>query len=304
MFRNLKTLLVTNNRRIMSTTSGQKRLADKVAIVTASTDGIGLAIATRLAEDGARVVVSSRKEANVEKTVRSLRAKGLQVTGVVCHVGNREHRQRLLQTTLREFGQVDVLVSNAAVNPAFGAFLDVSHDNHVIPSNAFSLSDFGRGVRKSKKSPKPRPHTHCCVQILSVNVTSAFLLTKEIVPEMRAYGSIVYISSIGAYQPFPLIGAYSVSKTALLGLTKAVANQCAALSIRANCICPGIIRTKFSDALTGSEAAMEEIERVVPMQRIGAPEDIAGIVAFLASDDSRYLTGESIVVAGGHYSRL
>ncbi|CAG2102556.1 unnamed protein product [Medioppia subpectinata] len=272
MFRNLKTLLVTNNRRIMSTTSGQKRLADKVAIVTASTDGIGLAIATRLAEDGARVVVSSRKEANVEKTVRSLRAKGLQVTGVVCHVGNKEHRQRLLQTTLREFGQVDVLVSNAAVNPAFGAFLDTSEEEFE--------------------------------KILSVNVTSAFLLTKEIVPEMRAHGSIVYISSIGAYQPFPLIGAYSVSKTALLGLTKAVANQCAALSIRANCICPGIIRTKFSDALTGSEAAMEEIERVVPMQRIGAPEDIAGIVAFLASDDSRYLTGESIVVAGGHYSRL
>jgi len=101
-----------------------------------------------------------------------------------------------------------------------------------------------------------------------------------------------------------LIGAYSVSKTALLGLTKAVAIQCASNNIRANCICPGIIETKFSQPLWSNEAAREEMNRLIPLQRIGKPDEIAGIVSFLSSDDSSYLTGESIAVAGGYFSRL
>lgn len=117
-------------------------------------------------------------------------------------------------------------------------------------------------------------------------------------------GSIVYVSSIGGYQVLPAIGAYSISKTALLGLTKAIASECAGNNIRVNCVCPGVIETKFSQALTDNEGIKEEMLKQIPLHRIGKPEEIAGLVSFLCSDDSSYLTGESIAVAGGFFSRL
>ncbi|RWS02030.1 Dehydrogenase/reductase SDR family member 4-like protein, partial [Dinothrombium tinctorium] len=142
--------------------------------------------------------------------------------------------------------------------------------------------------------------------IFDINLKSAFLLTKLIVPQMekRGGGSIVYISSILGYQPQQLIGAYSVSKTALLGLAKALAVECAPMKIRVNCVCPGIIQTQFSRPLWENEAPLEMIKQVMPMRRIGQPEEIAPLVSFLSSDDANYLTGESIPVAGGFYSRL
>ncbi|XP_047651332.1 dehydrogenase/reductase SDR family member 4 isoform X2 [Phacochoerus africanus] len=152
----------------------RKPLENKVALVTASTDGIGLAIARRLAQDGAHVVVSSRKQQNVDRTVATLQGEGLSVTGTVCHVGKAEDRERLVATAVNLHGGVDILVSNAAVNPFFGSMLDATEE----------VWD----------------------KILDINVKATVLMTKAVVPEMekRGGGSVLIVSSIGAYRPFPL----------------------------------------------------------------------------------------------------
>lgn len=209
--------------------SAKARFEGKVAIVTASTEGIGFGIAQRLARDGCKVMISSRKQANVEKALGLLKADNLDVAGVTCHVGKAEDREKLLGETLTQFGGVDFLISNAAVNPTYGSILDVTEDQWS--------------------------------KIFDVNVKSSFLLAKQVVPEMskRKNGSIVFISSIGGLHPMPMIGAYSVSKTALLGLTKALSFECAPRGIRVNCIAPGVVRTKFASALTESEEISEMV---------------------------------------------
>lgn len=261
-------------RASMSTASSAKKLAGKVAIVTASTEGIGYAIAERLALDGAKVVVSSRKEDKVNQATSRLTAQGLDVIGAPCHVGKAEDRANLIKLVIEKLGGIDILVSNAGMNPVMAPVLDT-------PEAAWD-------------------------KIFDINVKSAFLLTKEIVPhlEKRGGGSIVYVSSIAAYQSFPLLGAYSVSKTALLGLTRAVAEQVAPLNIRVNCIAPGIIKTKFSEALWKEPAIEGAILPQVPQKRLGTPEDCAGVVSFLVSDDARYITGENVPVAGGFFCKL
>uniref|UniRef100_A0A224YMZ1 Dehydrogenase/reductase SDR family member 4 n=1 Tax=Rhipicephalus zambeziensis TaxID=60191 RepID=A0A224YMZ1_9ACAR len=261
-------------RASMSTASSAKKLAGKVAIVTASTEGIGYAIAERLAQDGAKVVVSSRKEDKVNQATSRLTAQGLDVIGAPCHVGKAEDRAKLIKLVIDKLGGIDILVSNAGMNPVMAPVLDT-------PEAAWD-------------------------KIFDINVKSAFLLTKEIVPhlEKRGGGSIVYVSSIAAYQSFPLLGAYSVSKTALLGLTRAVAEQVAPLNIRVNCIAPGIIKTKFSEALWKEPSIEAAILPQVPQKRLGTPEDCAGVVSFLVSDDARYITGENVPVAGGFFCKL
>uniref|UniRef100_A0AAA9SQY3 Dehydrogenase/reductase 4 n=1 Tax=Bos taurus TaxID=9913 RepID=A0AAA9SQY3_BOVIN len=215
-------------------------LENKVALVTASTDGIGFAIARRLAQDGAHVVVSSRKQQNVDRAVATLKGEGLSVTGTVCHVGKAEDRERLVAT------------------------------------------------------------------ILDVNVKATALLTKAVVPEMakRGGGSIVIVSSIAAYSPFPSLGPYNVSKTALLGLTKNLALELAESNVRVNCLAPGLIRTSFSRVLWEDPARQESIKATFQIKRIGKPEECAGIVSFLCSEDASYITGETVVVAGGSLSHL
>ncbi|XP_066967266.1 dehydrogenase/reductase SDR family member 4 [Macrobrachium rosenbergii] len=263
--------------RMMATSSPlqqSKKLAGKVAIVTASTDGIGYAIAERLGVDGAHVVISSRKQGNVERAVRSLESKGCSVLGFPCHVAKDEDRANLIAKTVEKFGGIDILVSNAAVNPTVGGVLD-------CPPGVWD-------------------------KIFEVNVKNALQLSQLVVPEMqkRNGGAIVYVSSIAGFQPMPLLGAYSVSKTALLGLTKAVAQQVASDNIRVNCLAPGIVQTKFSSALTENDAVHEKILEQIPLGRVAQPHEMAGIISFLVSDDASYVTGESFVVAGGMTSRL
>ncbi|XP_065190176.1 dehydrogenase/reductase SDR family member 4-like [Sycon ciliatum] len=257
-----------------STSAMPRRLTGKVAIVTASTDGIGLAIARRLAQEGARVAISSRKEANVTRTVDTLRSEGLDVLGVPCHVGKDEQRKQLLDTTLSTWGQIDILVSNAAVNPVFGPTLEACD-----------------GAAWDK--------------IFDINVKCAFLLAKEAYPHMRqqSTGRIIFVSSIAAFTPLPGLGPYSVSKTALLGLAKVLARELGDDNITVNCLAPGIVDTRFSSALTKSDAGSKITEQT-SLGRVAVPEDMAGTVAFLASDDARYITGETIVNAGGMTSHL
>ncbi|XP_063535628.1 dehydrogenase/reductase SDR family member 4 isoform X1 [Cydia strobilella] len=250
------------------------RLKGKVAIVTASTDGIGYAIAKRLGNEGASVVICSRKENNVQKTVNELRNEGITVEGVACHVGNAEQRKKLFDIANDKFGGLDILVSNAAVNPGVSPVLETEE-------NVWD-------------------------KIFEINVKSSWLLAKEAYPNLvkRGGGSIVFISSIAGYQPMSPLGPYSVSKTTLLGLTKAIANEVVTDNIRVNCVAPGIVATKFASAITSSEAAKEQSLSIVPMQRFGKPSEIAAAVAFLASNDASYVTGETIVVAGGAHAHL
>ncbi|XP_069817733.1 dehydrogenase/reductase SDR family member 4-like [Dendropsophus ebraccatus] len=251
-----------------------RKLEGKVALVTASSDGIGLAIARRLARDGARVLISSRKQQNVDKAVQELKKEGLEVEGTVCHVGKNEDRVKLVNTAMQKFGGVDILVSNAAVNPFFGNMLDSTDE--------------------------------VWEKILDVNVKATFLLVKLVVPKMeeRGGGSIVIVSSLGGFTPFPALGPYSVSKTALLGLTKALAPELTPLNIRVNCLAPGLIRTNFSSALWKDPSLLDQLKIKLGITRIGEPEECAGTVSFLCSPDASYITGETIVVAGGGHSRL
>ncbi|XP_057578664.1 dehydrogenase/reductase SDR family member 4-like [Hippopotamus amphibius kiboko] len=261
-------------RMASSSVARRNPLENKVALVTASTEGIGFAIARRLAQDGAHVVLSSRKQQKVDKAVAELQREGLSVTGTVCHVGKAEDRQRLVATAVNLHGGVDILVSNAAVNPFFGDVVDVTEE----------MWD----------------------KILGINVTATALMTTAVVPEMekRGGGSVVIVASIGAYNMTSGMVPYNVSKTALLGLTKSLAVELAPRNIRVNCLAPGLIKTSFSRSLWEDQATLEKLKAAMQIKRIGKPEDCAGIVSFLCSEDASYITGETVVVAGGMPSRL
>eukprot|EP00475_Leptophrys_vorax_P042584 TRINITY_DN80237_c0_g1_i1.p1 TRINITY_DN80237_c0_g1~~TRINITY_DN80237_c0_g1_i1.p1 ORF type:complete len:254 (+),score=31.90 TRINITY_DN80237_c0_g1_i1:170-931(+) len=251
--------------------SAPRRLQGKVAVVTASTAGIGLGIAERLGEEGASVVISSRKQANVDAAVESLRSKGVDASGLVCHVGSAVHRKELADFAVAKYGRIDIFVSNAAVNPTLGPILDLSE----------------------KELDK----------LLDTNLKATVLLIKEVVPHIPEGGNIIFVSSIAGFQPMPMLGMYSVTKTALLGLTKALAAELGP-DIRVNCVAPGIVPTQFASYLVRDEAMRKEAEDRTLLGRLGMPSDIAGAVAFLASDDAAYVTGETIIVAGGMQSRL
>ncbi|GBN26402.1 Dehydrogenase/reductase SDR family member 4 [Araneus ventricosus] len=274
VFNKLSSVNLLKSAQIRNMSQLKGKLSGKVAVVTASTEGIGFAIAKRLANDGASVVISSRKKDKVDKAVSEIKSISDNVSGIPCHVGKQEDRKLLLDFAVAKYGGIDILVSNAAVNPVMCQVLDTNEE--------------------------------AWDKIFDINVKAAFLLTQAAVPllEKRGGGSIVYVSSIAAYKVMELLGAYSVSKTALLGLTKAVAAQCSSMNIRVNCLCPGIIDTKFSSAITSSDESLEMVKQTVPMRRVGNPDECAGIVSFLCSDDASYVTGESFVVAGGLYSRL
>ncbi|XP_045866237.1 dehydrogenase/reductase SDR family member 2, mitochondrial isoform X2 [Meles meles] len=245
-------------------------LANRVAVVTGSTEGIGFAIARRLAQDGAHVVVSSRKQQNVDRAVATLQGEGLSVTGTVCHVGKAEDRERLVTKVLEHHGGLDFLVCNAAVNILVGGTLKASEE----------MWD----------------------KILTVNVKSPALLLSQMLPHMenRGMGAVILVSSLAAYIPQVKLGVYNISKTAMLGLTRTLSLELAPKGIRVNCLVPGIIETRFSQVPTPTRAAESEIPDMcsVLLHRLGQPEDCAGIVSFLCSPDASYITGESFVVAG------
>jgi dehydrogenase/reductase SDR family protein 4 len=251
-----------------------RRLEGKLAVVTAATAGIGLGIARRLAQEGAAVMISSRKQRNVDDTVAALRQEGLDVRGVACHVGSLEQCQHLIKAALQEFGRqhLDILVSNAAVNPAGGPILQM--DDKVID------------------------------KILEINVRSAIWLTREAAKHMTKGGSIIFNSSFSAFNPMQPLGMYAVSKTTILGLTKALAAELGSDGVRVNCIAPGFVPTKFASSLLESDEARRANEDMTLIGRLGTPQEMAAAVAFLASDDSSYVTAETLVVAGGMQSRL
>ena len=249
-----------------------RRFDNKIAIVTASTDGIGLAIARRLAQEGAKVVISSRKQVNVDKAVNMLQTEGLEVSGVECNVTNGDQVNSLIEDTVARYGKLDVLVSNAGQSLHFGSLLST-------PESMWR-------------------------KMFETNVTASYILAQKAAPHMKKGSSMLFVSSIGGYQPLPGIGCYSITKTALFGLVRALAEELGPDGIRANCIAPGIIKTKFSSLLTETDDIRDAILENTPLKRVGVPEECASTAAFLCSDDASYITGESIAPAGGIRTRL
>jgi dehydrogenase/reductase SDR family member 4 len=244
-------------------------LTGKVAVVTGASKGIGAAIARGLAEFGARVVVSSRKQEAVEAVATAFRADGLEAAAVAAHVGDTAAIRRLVDEASRLHGRIDVVINNAATNPVYGPLL-------ATDDAAFD-------------------------KIIGVNLKGPWELARAAHRYLREHGgSIVNISSIGALSPEQGLGLYSVSKAALVSLTKVMAQEWGGDGIRVNAICPGLIQTKFSAALWQDERVLERFLANLPLARIGQPEDVVGLAIFLASDASRYCTGAVFTVDGGY----
>lgn len=245
------------------------RLDGRTAIVTGASRGIGAAIAMALADAGASVVVSSRKKEAIEETAHRITSAGGKAHAVVAHAGIDADQERLVAEAVKVFGGIDVVVANAATNPVFGPVLDVD-------AGVFD-------------------------KIMQVNVRGPLMLAKAAHPHLSAHGrgSVVFISSVGGISPETLLGLYSVSKAAVLSLSKVLAKEWGP-DVRSNVICPGIVKTKFAEAIWSNEAIVEATIKTQPIPRVAEPEEIAGMALYLASDASSYCTGGVYVVDGGH----
>lgn len=245
-------------------------LNGKVAIVTGSSKGIGKSIARGLAENGAKVVVSSRKQDAVDLVAKEFESAGLDALGIQCHIGDSEQRQALISKTVAQFGRIDILVNNAAINPYYG------------PLEGSDEAVFDK--------------------IMDVNVKAPWILSNLALPHMqeRGGGSIINIASVEAIHPGFGLGLYSTTKAALIMLTKNQAKEWGRYGIRANVLCPGLIKTKFSEGLWTNEKLVEKLIKTLPSGRIGTPEEMAGIVMLLASDAGSYMTGGVYVADGGY----
>jgi NAD(P)-dependent dehydrogenase (short-subunit alcohol dehydrogenase family) len=246
------------------------RLDGKVALVTGASKGIGEAMARGLAESGASVVLSSRKQEAVDSVAGEFKASDLEATGIAANMGNIDDIHALVDKTVEVYGGLDIIINNAAANPVFGPVQNTDE-------RAFD-------------------------KIIDVNLKGPFELCKQAWPIMkqRGGGSIIHISSIGGLTPETGIGIYSVSKAAIINMTKAMAQDWGADNIRVNAICPGLIKTKFSEALWNDESSLERFVKRIPLGRIGEAEDITGLAVYLASAASAYCSGGVYMVDGGY----
>ena len=244
-------------------------LSGKVAIITGSTKGIGRAIAEQLARAGAKVVISSRKADKCEEVAAQIRRGGGEAAAIACHIGKREDVERLVSETESKYGQIDILVCNAAVNPYYGPMAGLSDD-------AFA-------------------------KVVDSNVRSNIWLCNLVLPGMaeRKDGSVIIVSSIGGLRGSLNLGIYAISKAADFQLARNLAVEWGPRNIRVNCIAPGLVRTDFARALWDTPEALAKTEAATPLRRIGEPEDIAGAAVYLASPASRWVTGQVIVIDGG-----
>lgn len=246
-------------------------LEGKSAVVTGASRGIGEAIARRLAEHGADVIVSSRKIDACEKVAASINESlGRKAARAAqCNITRKEELKALVEFAIRELGKIDVLVANAAVNPYFGS------------AEGMTDEQFDK--------------------IMTANVKATHWLSQFVLPQMkeRRDGSIIIVSSIGAFVGSATIGAYNISKAADIQLARNLAVEYGPFNIRANCICPGIVKTHFAEALWKDPKVEAMISRQLPLRRFGDPDDIAGAAIFLASPAGRWMTGQQVVVDGG-----
>ncbi|UTA67026.1 MULTISPECIES: glucose 1-dehydrogenase [Emticicia] len=244
-------------------------LTGKVAVITGASKGIGEAIARIFAEYGAKVIISSRKQADLDELANEIKQAGGECTGIAAHAGEMAQLQLLVDKTIEIYGGIDILVNNAATNPVYGPSLDCSE-------SAFD-------------------------KIMQVNVKAPFELSKMVhgIMKARGGGSIINISSIAGHTPDPGLGIYSVSKASLNMLTKVLAKEWGQDGIRVNAICPGLIKTKFSQALWDNEKTLAHFTKRLPIARMGSVEEISPMALYLASAASGYTTGGLFSIDGG-----
>jgi len=246
------------------------RLDGQVAIVTGASRGIGEAIAKLLAQQGAHVIVSSRKIDGCEAVAETIRQAGGSAEAVACHIGEMEQIDALFKHVQDKHGRLDILVNNAAANPFFGHILDTD------------LSAFQKTV--------------------DVNIRGYFFMSVQAGKIMRKQksGKIVNVASVNGVVPGHFQGIYSVTKAAVISMTKALAKECAPLGLRINALLPGLTDTKFASTLVNNDAIRTKALEHVPMNRIAEPGEMAGTVLYLVSDASSYTTGTCINVDGGY----
>ncbi|MBL0403347.1 SDR family oxidoreductase [Microvirga aerilata] len=244
-------------------------LTGKVAIVTGSSRGIGRSIAETMAGLGAKVVVSSRKIEACEPVVEGIRQRGGEAVAIPCNISRKDEVEALVAGTQERFGPVDILVCNAAVNPVYG------------PMSSLTDEAFDK--------------------IMGSNVKSNLWLCNLVIPGMaeRGDGAVVIISSIAGLRGTGVIGGYGISKAADFALARNLAVEWGPRNVRVNCIAPGLIRTDFARALWENPEALEQRNSQTPLRRIGTPDEIGPVAAFLASPAARFMTGQTIVVDGG-----
>jgi dehydrogenase/reductase SDR family protein 4 len=257
-------------------------LRGKTCLIIGGTHGIGYAIARKfVAEEAALVIVCSRKQSSVDKALKTLSEASAEeaartrtiVTGTICNVSNRKDIDDLIIFVRNELQgkQLDVLVSNVGVDPVSGKALDATE-------SVFE-------------------------KIFSTNVKAAWLLIKLLKPFMQHGSAILLVASTGGLQPAVPGGLYGTSKAALIALGRALATELGPEGIRINTICPGLVKTRMSEAFWKGPYG-KEAENALFLRRLGEPEDVADVASFLVSSSSRWLTGEAIVVSGGTHTRL
>ena len=244
-------------------------LDGKVAVITGSSRGIGRSIAEHLSAAGAKVVISSRKADACESVAEAIRKGGGEAIAIPANIADKAQLESLVSATREKWGQIDVLVCNAASNPYYGPMAD-------MPDEAFD-------------------------KILHNNIVSNHWLANMVLPEMaeRKDGAVIIVSSIGGLKGSSVLGAYAISKAADMQLARNLAMEWGPHNIRVNCIAPGLIRTDFARALWENPELLNRYETQTPLRRIGEPDDIGGIAVLLASRAGAFITGQTIVADGG-----
>ena len=244
-------------------------LAKKTAIVSGGSKGIGKAIAMKLAQAGANVVICSRKKENLDSAVNEAELNGLTLIPIECNTSNNESIQSVVDRTIEKFDRVDVLVNNAAANPYYGPILN-SEDSHWD-------------------------------KIFDVNVKGYFNFAKACSDTMIANnsGKIINVASIAAKTPLEGLGVYNISKAAVVMLTKVLAKELGEHNIQVNTLAPGLIKTDFSKALWENEDTYNKIVKSIPQGKMGSPDDISGMALYLSSEASDFVTGSIFTVDGG-----
>lgn len=244
-------------------------LDDRIAIVTGASRGIGRAIALGLAQAGAHVVLAARKLPDLEAVAQEIAGLGRRALPLATHMARRQEIERLVAATLAEFGRVDILVNNAATNPVFGPLIEVEEE--------------------------------AWDKIMALNLKGYLLASQLVARPMidRGKGAIVNVASTGGIRASPGLGVYSISKAAVLMLTRVLAKELGPFGVRVNAIAPGLIQTRFSQALWGTPEILEGYLKGTPMGRVGQPEETVGAAVYLASDAASYVTGTTIILDGG-----